>query len=444
MSESAAPWRPPGGAVEEFLVLVPCRTVLPLGLRDMVPAGHPELFAYDDEEAAPNIGFRDDHHQARPADESPCAHRVPRVPFDAGRTAAVAEHDRDCSSGSRERRSSVNWKDRPVLVPGGASFIGSHMVDALIERGAAVRLVDDLTSGQLENIKDHIDNGRVEFIRGDLKMNGLARKVVDGMSVVFHLAADHGGRGYVELHQSACALNMMLDQLVFDAAAKARVDKVVFASSGCVDPNELQTDPSQTVYLTEDLVGPPYDADNMYGWAKLMGEMTLRAYCKDWGFKAASCRYFTVYGNRGHENHAVIAMIARAFLKQDPFDVWGNGEQIRNWTHVSDIVAGTIRAAEKIDDGTAVNLGTMERTRVIDAVRAVLAYTGHTARIRFLLDKPVGPMNRVADNTLAKRLLEWEPQVKFIDGLHRTIDWYFAAKDRATLAADLERKLTER
>jgi len=338
----------------------------------------------------------------------------------------------------------MNWNGRPVLVTGGASFIGSHLVEGLIARGATVRVVDDLSSGQLENIKEHVDAGRVELICGDLKENGLAKKAVDDVSVVFHLAADHGGRGYVELHQSACALNMMLDQLVFDAAAKARVDKVVFASSGCVYPNGLQTDPSQTVYLTEDLVVPPYDADNMYGWAKLMGEMTLRAYCKDWGLKAASCRYFTVYGNRGHENHAVIAMITRAFLKQDPFDVWGNGEQIRNWTHVSDIVAGTIRAAEAIDDGTAVNLGTMERTRVIDAVRAVLAYAGHTARIRFLLDKPVGPMNRVADNTLAKRLLDWEPQVSFIDGLHRTIDWYFAAKDRAKLAADLERKLTER
>ena len=144
----------------------------------------------------------------------------------------------------------MNWKDRPVLVTGGASFIGSHLVDGLIERGAAVRVVDDLSSGQLDNIKDHIDKGRVEFIRGDLKTNGLARKVVDGMSVVFHLAADHGGRGYVELHQSACALNMMLDQLVFDTAAKARVDKVVFASSGCVYPNELQTDPSQTVGIS--------------------------------------------------------------------------------------------------------------------------------------------------------------------------------------------------
>src|SRR5438093_4716854 len=338
----------------------------------------------------------------------------------------------------------MNWKDRPVLVSGGAAFIGSHLVDGLIERGAAVRVVDDLTSGQLENIKDHIDNGRVELFRGDLKMNGLATKAVDGMSVVFHLAADHGGRGYVELHQSACALNMMLDQLVFDAAAKARVDKVVFAASGCVYPNELQTDPSQTVYLTEDLVGPPYDADNMYGWAKLMGEMTLRAYCKDWGLKAASCRYFTVYGDRGHENHAVIAMIARAFLNQDPFDVWGNGEQVRNWTHVSDIVAGTILAAEKIDDGTALNLGTMERIRVIDAVREVLAYTGHRAQIRFLPDKPTGPLNRVADNALAKRLLGWEPRVTFVEGLHRTVDWYFAAKERTHVAADFSRRLTER
>ena len=338
----------------------------------------------------------------------------------------------------------MNWKSRPVLVTGGASFIGSHLVGELVERGAAVRVVDDLSSGQMANIQEHVDAGRVEFIRGDLKVNGLAKKAVDGISVVFHLAADHGGRGYVELHQSACALNMTLDQLVFDAAARGRVDKVVFASSGCVYPNDLQTDPTQTVYLTEDTVGPPYDADNMYGWAKLMGEMTLRAYCKDWGLKAASCRYFTVYGNRGHENHAVIAMIARAFLRQDPFDVWGNGEQIRNWTHVSDIVAGTILAAEKIDDGTAVNLGTMERTRVIDAVREVLRYTGHDAQIRFLLDKPVGPMNRVADNALGRRLLGWEPQVKFVDGLRRTIDWYFASKDRATLAADLERKLTER
>ena len=87
------------------------------------------------------------------------------------------------------------------------------------------------------------------------------------------------------------------------------------------------------------MVGPPYDADNMYGWAKLMAEMTLQAYHRDFGLKSASCRFFTVYGERGVENHAVIAMIARAFVRQDPFEVWGDGTQIRNWTYVGDIVA---------------------------------------------------------------------------------------------------------
>jgi nucleoside-diphosphate-sugar epimerase len=338
----------------------------------------------------------------------------------------------------------MDWKNRPVLITGGASFIGSHLADVLVGLGARVRVVDDLSSGSLDNIQHLVSDKLLEFVDVDLKQPGVARKAAEGMSVVFHLAADHGGRGYVEMHQAACATNLLLDGLVFDACYKARVDKVVFASSGCVYPNDLQTDPSQTVYLTEDLVGPRYDADNMYGWAKLMGEMTLRSYWHDWGLKSASCRYFTVYGNRGHENHAVVAMIARAFLKQDPFDVWGNGEQIRNWTHVTDIVDGTILAAEKIDDGTAVNLGTMERTRVIDAVREVLSYTGHRAELRFLLDKPVGPMNRVADNGLAKQLLGWEPKILFIDGLRRTIDWYFASKNPTVVRESLEHKLTER
>lgn len=338
----------------------------------------------------------------------------------------------------------MNWNGRKVLVTGGASFIGSHLVDALVARGAQVRVVDNLSSGKIENIQRHIDDGRVEFIHADLLQPGVAQRAVEGISVVFHLAADHGGRGYVDLHQAACATNLALDGLVFLACREAGVEKIVYASSGCVYPNYKQMDPNEEVYLTEDMVGPPYDADNMYGWAKLMGEMTLRAYAQDWGMKTASCRYFTVYGERGVENHAVIAMIARAFIGQDPFVVWGTGEQIRNWTYVGDIVEGTILAAEKIDDGTAVNLGTMERIRVIDAVREVLRYTGHNARIELHPEMPTGPLNRVADNSLARRLLGWEPKVKFVDGLHRTIDWYFATKDRDQVRATLDRMLTER
>jgi nucleoside-diphosphate-sugar epimerase len=182
----------------------------------------------------------------------------------------------------------------------------------------------------------------------------------------------------------------------------------------------------------------------MYGWAKLMCELTLKSYHDQHGLKAASCRFFTVYGPGGVENHAVIAMIARAFLKKNPFEVWGTGEQIRNWTYIEDIVSGTIRAAETIDDGSAVNLGTMERTRVIDAVKEVLRYTGHNAEIKLLPNMPTGPYNRVADNSLAKKLMNWEPQTNFIDGLHKTIDWYYSTKDPAEVSKIFDRMLTER
>ncbi|HEY4596686.1 MAG TPA: NAD-dependent epimerase/dehydratase family protein, partial [Thermoanaerobaculia bacterium] len=234
------------------------------------------------------------------------------------------------------------------------------------------------------------------------------------------------------------------DGMLIKAAHEAGVGKFVFASSGCVYPNHLQTDVSQELYLTEEMVGPPYDADNMYGWAKLMTEMTLRAYARDFGFKSASCRFFTVYGERGVENHAVIAMIARAFVRQNPFEVWGDGTQIRNWTYVGDIVSGMALAAEKIDDGTAINLGTEERTRVIDAVREVLRYTGQEAEIKLLPHMPTGPLNRVASNRLAQELLGWEPKMKFMDGLHRTIDWYFGSRQRETVSGYLQEMLTER
>ncbi len=339
----------------------------------------------------------------------------------------------------------LRWNSRSVLVTGGASFIGSTIVDKLIERDAAsVRVVDDFSSGMRSNIQEQLDAGNVDLIEGDLRDPAIAAKALQGIDTVFHLAADHGGRGYVDLHQYDCSTNFGLDATLLAHALEADVERVTFASSGCIYPLHLQGDVNETLYLTEDMAGPPYDPDGLYGMAKMAGELTLKALHEERGLKTSSCRYFTVYGPRGVENHAVIAMIARAFLRHDPFEVWGNGEQIRNWTYVEDIAEGTILASEKIEDGTAVNLGTMERVRVIDAVRSICEMAGYEPKIELQPDKPTGPMNRVADNSLAKQLLDWEPQTLFAEGLRKTYDWYVANKKPEDVEAILDFMLTGR
>jgi nucleoside-diphosphate-sugar epimerase len=338
----------------------------------------------------------------------------------------------------------MNWQGMRVLVTGGASFIGSHLVDSLVDRGASVRVADNLSSGRMENIQHHVDDGDIEFYLGDLRELSFARHMVEDIEVVFHLAADHGGRGYIDLHPGDTATNLALDGIVFMAAREACVDRVVYASSGCVYPEHMQTDPNEIIYLHEDLVQAPYEADNTYGWAKLMGEITLRSYYEQYGMRSVSCRYFTAYGPRCLENHAVLAMIARAFVGQDPYIVWGTGQQVRNWTYIDDIVEGTILAAEKVDDATGINIGTMERVKVADAVREVLSYVGQCPRLEFQAEMPTGPYNRVCDNSRAKELLGWMPRVTFVDGLHRTIEWYFRHKNRREVQASLEQLLVER
>ena len=157
------------------------------------------------------------------------------------------------------------WKNKKILVTGGASFIGSHLIDDLVSKNLEVRVVDDFSSGTFKNIKHHIANNNIEFVKGDLRETRIAKKSVRGIDLIFHLAGDHGGRAYVDLHQAGPATNLLLDGNLFWQAYRAGVGKIVFASSGCVYPNFLQINPTQKLYLAEHQVGPPYDADNMYG-----------------------------------------------------------------------------------------------------------------------------------------------------------------------------------
>ncbi len=188
----------------------------------------------------------------------------------------------------------------------------------------------------------------------------------------------------------------------------------------------------------------PSISDGVYGWAKLMGEKTLAALAREHGFKAVSCRYFTAYGPRATESHAVMAMIARAFIRQDPFEVWGTGEQIRNWTYVSDIVAGTLAAADQASDGEAFNIGTTEGTRVLDAVHMILERAGLSPMIVTRPEMPTGPYYRVAENTKLALANGWTPSVSFAEGLQKTMDWYFASKSESNIRKALPDLLLER
>lgn len=349
------------------------------------------------------------------------------------------------------------WSGKKVLVTGGASFIGSHLVDSLLRKKALVTVADDFSSGRMANLgykfrkmrRNVWRSGNLTVYRGDLKDRSFARSVIKGVDTVFHLAACHGGRGYIDSHPAECCTNMALDQLVFEETWHDGVERLCYASSACVYPSFLQDETASSYLLKEDDANPfirdKAYADLEYGWAKLMGEMALRAYHKEYGMKASAARIFTAYGPRENETHAIIALIAKAFIKADPYVIWGTGEQDRNFTYVQDIVDGIIMAAERIEDASPINIGRSDRITLNAAAELVFEIAGwKPSSVKHDLAKPQGVASRAADLTNARRILGWEPKVSFREGFKKTVEWYFANKDRDEIMSNIDNVLTER
>jgi nucleoside-diphosphate-sugar epimerase len=351
------------------------------------------------------------------------------------------------------------WENKTVLVTGGASFISSHLVDTLLKKGAAVRVADDFSSGKLSNLEYKFekknsdtwtsDSNNLEVWKGDLKERAFTKSMMENIDVVFHLAAQHGGRGYIDTHPVECSTNMMLDQMVFAEAYKAGVDKICFASSACVYPSYLQEETGSDYLLKEEDADPfvrdKAFADLEYGWAKLMAEMTLKAYHRQYGLKTSALRIFTAYGPRENETHAIIALIAKAFIEMDPYVIWGTGEQDRNFTYVQDIVDAMILASEKIEDGSAVNAGRDDRITLNQAAELVFDIIGWCPKeIEHDLSMPQGVASRAADLTKARKILGFEPTVPYKEGFRKTIDWYIANKNKEEVKGDLNKLLMER
>lgn len=333
------------------------------------------------------------------------------------------------------------WRDKWVVLLGGASLIGTHLAKALLEKGAYVNISDDLSSGKFENIKGL----NVDFRNCDLRYFESAKMAVRNADVVFHLAAQHGGRGYVSGHKVELYDNLSLDATIFRACSEVKVGKVIFSSSACAYPIDLQTDIDKPFYLSEDMIN--YDhlepADGPYGTEKLLGEAMLDAYIERGDFKGCSTRSYTVYGPLMKENHAIAALIAKVMIHQNPIEVWGTGSQIRNWTYVEDNVAGALLAAEYLDRG-AINIGVEDRLTPILAVNKICEIMDWWPdSVLYQKDKPVGPVNRVA-NASKLKALGWKPKYTFYEGLEKTIEWYTSTHTVDELRKDFEKKLTER
>jgi nucleoside-diphosphate-sugar epimerase len=327
------------------------------------------------------------------------------------------------------------YAGKNVLVTGGASFISSHLVEALVEVGARVRVVDDLSSGTLDNLAHVHDD--VETLIGDVRDGDVATKASRDQEVVFHLAAAHGGRGYIDTHPVECLNNMSLDHTVFSAAVNAGASKIVHASSACVYPTNLQDSSEDRQQLAEisagfDEPGQAF-ADGAYGWSKLMGEFQLASFVGQFGVDGISCRIFTAYGERENESHAVIALIAKAVARLDPYPIWGSGKQTRNFTYVADTVTGLLLSGQAVRGFDVVNVGTSSHHSIDELMEVIFERLDwHPAAIDRQLEMPVGVLSRAADCTKSQALLGWEPATPLQVGIARTVDWYrsVASKER--------------
>lgn len=338
------------------------------------------------------------------------------------------------------------YKGKKVFITGGAGFIGSTLADKLIQLGAKTTIGDNLSSGSLTNIlriwkKNNLKyrktsygystNEEHKFILVNFEQMCDTLKALKNQEIVFHLAANIGGRGYINTHPADCCEGFSINQNVIKAAHLAGADRLLFASSACVYPQDLQKDyGSKYLLKEEDAIRNNWaNADKEYGWAKVMGELTLNAYNRQYGLKGVSTRYVTAYGPWENDTHAIIALIGRAVKKKDPYIVWGSGKQDRDFTFVNDIVSGTLAACEKSTDSQAINLGTGERYTVAEVIRMIFSILDwKPKKIIFDITKPEGVKTRALDISKAKKKVGWKPQYNLKQGLKETIDWFIKEK----------------
>ena len=318
----------------------------------------------------------------------------------------------------------MDVKGERAVVCGAGGFIGGHLVKGLRAQGVeVVRAVDVKPLAEWYQVTDGIQN-----LTLNLKDKDACERAADGVTLVYQLAADMGGMGFIENNKALCMLSVLTNTHMLVAAKEAGAKRFFFSSSACVYNGEKQTNPD-VVPLKESDAYPAMPEDG-YGWEKLFSERMCRHFEEDFGLVARVARYHNVYGpdgtwtgGREKAPAAICRKVIEAKLSgRHEINIWGDGHQTRSFMYIDDCVQGTQRImASDIDE--PINLGSSELVTINGLVDIAEEIAGIKLERTYDLSAPKGVNGRNSDNTMIQARLGWEPSIRLRDGLERTYRW---------------------
>lgn len=318
----------------------------------------------------------------------------------------------------------MNLKGKAAVICGGGGFIGGHLVKTLLAQGVnVIRAVDVKPTHEWYQVTPEVEN-----VVADLKDKDSCYAAAKGAEVIFQLAADMGGMGFIENNKALCMLSVLTNTHMLVAARDSGVERFFYSSSACVYNAEKQKDPHVTPLKEADAY--PALPEDGYGWEKLFSERMCRHFEEDFGLQCRVARYHNVYGpfgtwagGREKAPAAICRKVLEARLSgRHEIEIWGDGHQTRSFMYIDDCTRGTIAITES-DIHEPLNLGSSELVTINQLVDIVEDIAGLKLKRRYKLDAPKGVNGRNSDNTRIQQYLGWEPSIKLRDGLEKTFHW---------------------
>ena len=313
------------------------------------------------------------------------------------------------------------------LVTGGSGFIGSHLVKRLVAEGAAVRIVDNLSTGQLSRLGDL--RQCIEFIEGDLADERVSDEVVEGVDYVFHQAAVPSVQRSVGDPIATNRANVTATLNLLESCRRAEVRRVVYAASSSAYGDTEVLPKSETM---------PPNPLSPYALQKLVGEHYCKLYYDLCGLETVSLRYFNVFGpNQDPDSQysAVIPKFISALLAKEPITVYGDGEQSRDFTYVDNIIEANLLAMRANEaPGKVFNIGCGEHISLNRLIRELEGILGLKAIVNYADPKRGDVRHSLADIRLARRILGYRPSIMFEAGLRKTVESMKRSSQRVTAA----------